>query len=166
MATKTCYQYTSYYFHHGITLIEVLLSVSLFSAIVTILAGAIVHGRESAVLGGQKVRATYIAEEGLEAVRNLRDESFKNLVPGTHGLTIAGNQWSLNGSSDTVDIFTRSITISDTTPHKKQVVSQVTWQQNPQRSGSVTLTTDLTNWQTIVGGIAIFSDTSQSRQNF
>jgi hypothetical protein len=83
----------------------------------------------------------------LEAVRNIRDENFSNLTDGTFGLTSTGNQWNLSGASDTTDIFTRAVTISAVDANRKLVTSTVTWQQNPQRAGSVQAVTYLTNWR-------------------
>ena len=107
----------------GFSLVEVLLAVSIFTLIVTGFAGAFLYGQESTVLAGNHVRATFIAEEGLEIIRNIRDASFTNLVDGTHGLAVSGNQWVLSGSSDITDIFTRQITISTIDADTKQIVS-------------------------------------------
>lgn len=136
----------------GFSLVEVLLAVSVFSLIVTGLAGSVIYGQQSTALAGQRVRANFLAEEGLEATRNTRDENYTNLSNGTYGLVISSNQWVFSGSQDTTDIFTRQITITDAGTNRKQVTSTVTWQQNPQRTGSVSLVTYLTNWKASVGG--------------
>ncbi len=132
----------------GFSIIEVLLAVSILVLIVTAFMGAFIYGSESTALAGQRARATFLAEEGLEASRNIRDASFSNLADGTKGLAILGNQWIFSGSSDTTDDFyTRQITISTIDSNRKQLVSNVSWQQNNQRTGSVSLTTYLTNWR-------------------
>lgn len=131
---------------HGFSVVEVLLAVSIFALIVTALFGAYFYGQEASVLAGNRTRAAIFAEEGLEAARNIRDAGFVNLTDGTHGLSIAGNQWTFSGSSDTSGIFTRSIAVSSLDSHRKQVTSTVTWQQNPQRTGVATLTVELANW--------------------
>lgn len=132
----------------GFSTIEVLLSSSILILIVTALMGAYIYGSESTALAGQRSRAAFLAEEGLEASRNIRDAGFSNFSDGTKGLAISGNQWTFSGTSDTTDSFyTRQITISTIDSNRKQIISTVTWQQNPQRIGSVTLTTYLTNWK-------------------
>lgn len=131
----------------GFSLVEVLLAVSVFGLIVTELVGGLIYGQQSTALAGQRARATMLVDEGLEAARNIRDESFSNLTDGTYGLVTSGNQWTLSGSQDITDIFTRTITISSIDANRKQVVSTVTWQQNNQRTGSVNLITYLTNWK-------------------
>lgn len=135
----------------GFSLIEVLLAVSIFGLIVTVMVGGLIFGQESAVSAGMRSRAVMVAEEGLEAVRNIRDAGFSNLTDGTHGLSISGSQWILSGPSDATDIFTRVITISTVDANKKQVASTVSWQQNPQRTGQVQAVTYLTNWRASSG---------------
>lgn len=131
----------------GFSLVEILLSGFLFAFLVTAFVGAYIYGQDSTSSAGRRDRAVYIAKEGLEAVRSIRDDAFSNLVDGTYGLAISSNQWVLNGSSDTTDIFTRQITIATVDADTKQVSCDVTWQQNPQRAGDVSLVTYLTNWQ-------------------
>ena len=132
---------------NGFSLIEAILSVALFALLVTALSGAIVYGQESLALSGTRARAVFLAEEGLEVARNIRDQAFANLTNGNHGLAIAGNQWVFSGVSDATGIFTRQITITAIDPNRKQVASRITWQQNTQRSGDITLVTYLTNWR-------------------
>lgn len=135
----------------GFSIVEVMLAGSVFVLLVTALVGAYLYGQESTALAGNRARATLLAEEGMEATRNIRDAGFNNLTDGTHGLSVTGNEWNLFGSSDTTDIFTRIITIATVDTKRKNVTSQVTWQQNPQRNGSVTLVSRFTNW--IASGI-------------
>src|SRR3989338_6334728 len=136
----------------GFSLVEVLLAVSVFGLLVTGLIGGLIYGQQSTAIAGMRSRVAMLADEGLEAVRNIRDENFSNLTDGTYGLTTAGNQWNLSGTSDTTDIFTRQIVISAVDANRKQLTSTITWQQNPQRAGSVTVTTYLTNWKASAGG--------------
>lgn len=136
----------------GFSLVEVMLSGAVFVLLVTALVGAYLYGQEATALSDNRARAAMLAEEGLEAARNIRDDAFSNLANGTYGLTTAGNQWNLSGSSDTTGIFTRQVVISSAGTDRKQVTATVSWQQNPERSGSVSATTYLTNWISLVGG--------------
>jgi len=134
--------------YDAFSLVEVLLALSVLSLIVGTLVGALIYGRESTALAGSRGRAVVLAEESLEAVRNIRDEDFSNLVLGTHGLVISGNEWLFSGSSDTIGIFTRDVELSQVGDNTIQVISTVSWQQNPQRTGIISLITYLTNWIT------------------
>lgn len=131
---------------YGFSVVEALLAVSIFALIVTALFGAYFYGQESSVLAGNRTRAALLAEEGLEATRNIRDAGFANLTDGTHGLSVAGNQWVFSGASDASGIFTRAVTISSIDSHRKNIVSTVTWQQNLERTGTMTITTELADW--------------------
>lgn len=130
----------------GFSLVEVILASSVFVLLVTVLVGAYLYGQESTAFSGNRVRAAMLAEEGLEAARNIRDDGFSNLADGAYGLTTTGSQWNLSGSSDAADIFTRQVIIAAVDAKRKSATVNVTWQQNPQRNGLVSLTTRFTHW--------------------
>lgn len=130
----------------GFSLVEIILSSAIFVMLVTAFVGAYLYGEQATMLAGNRLRATLLAEEAIEAVRNIRDPAFSNLTDGTFGLSTTGNQWSLSGASDVSGLFTRQVTVATIDSKRKLVTSNVTWQQNPQRTGSVTLVSRLTNW--------------------
>lgn len=131
---------------NGFLLVEAMLSSALFALLVTVLAGAYLYGQESSALAGNRARAALFAEEGLEAARNIRDSGYANLTDGMHGLAVSASQWDWSGSQDTSGIFTRQIIISSLDAKRKGVTANVTWQQNPHRTGLVSLATRLTKW--------------------
>jgi len=135
-------------YQQGFSLVEVILSSSVFILLATALVGGYLYGQESTALSGNRDRAVMLAEEGLEATRNIRDESFSNLTDGTHGIATSSNQWVLSGSSDTTDIFTREVVIAAVDGNRKNITANISWQQNEQRSGIVSLVTRLANWLT------------------
>jgi Tfp pilus assembly protein PilV len=130
----------------GFTLLEAVLSSSLLALLVTGIIGAFIYGNQSAVSSATRSKANLLAEEGLEAVRNIRDSAFANLIDGVYGLSFNGNQWNLVLGSEAIGIFTRLITISSIDSNTKLVTSQVTWNQSNQIAGNVNYTTELTNW--------------------
>lgn len=132
------------------SLVEVILANAVFALLLVGLMGIYLYGEESSMTAGNRNRAILMAEEGIEAVKNIADASFANLVDGTYGLTTTTNQWNLAGSSDVRDIFTRQVTISTVDSKRKAITSTVAWQQNLQRPGSVSAVTRLTNWTTKV----------------
>ncbi len=136
----------------GFSLIEVILTTAIFALFIVAFAGAYLYGQEATATAGSRARAALLAEEGLEAVRNIRDASFANLTNGTYGLTTTSNQWNLFGTQDTADVFTRQIQVSPVDANRKAVIATVTWQQNQQRSGTVSLVTYFTNWAQASGG--------------
>lgn len=130
----------------GFLIVEVLLASSLLIIAITAFVGAIIYGQESTSIAGGMSRASFIAQEGIEAVRNIRDESFGNLTDGSYGLLVSNHQWILSGNSDTTDGYTRQINIGTIDANRKQITSTITWQQTAERAGSVVLTTLLANW--------------------
>jgi Tfp pilus assembly protein PilV len=150
--------------HKGFSLVEVVLAGAVFGLLVSALVTAYLFGQEATATAGQRARAEGLADEGLEAVRNIRDDNYSNLTDGNHGLAIAGGIWTFSGVSDATDIFTRQVAISSVDADRKLVVSTVSWQQTPQRTGSVSATTYLTNWSGSVPptrpGMLAYADTT------
>ena len=145
----------------GFSVVEALLAGAVFALIGTAVLGSLAYGEESSALAGYRSRAAAFAEEGLEAARNIRDNSFSNLSDGSHGLAVTGGEWVFSGTSDAADGFTREVVISTVDADRKSAVSTVTWQQNPQRTGSLSLTSRLTNWLRTVGGwVSLFQQSS------
>ena len=127
------------------SLVEVIVSAALILLLATLFITAMVSGEEGAITSGTRTRAGFLAEEGLEAARNIRDESFANLIDGSYGIGQSGGTWALVGASDTQDIFTRTVSIQTISAISKSATSTVTWQQNGQRAGSVSVNTRLTD---------------------
>lgn len=136
---------------HGFSVIEVLLATSLFGLLVVGIAGSYLYGEESTMQSGAHTRAVYLAEEGLEATRNMRDADFASLTDGPHGLAIQGGHFVFSGVSDNSGIYTRDITIKSVDDNRKDVTSHVVWNQNSLRVGDVTLVTRLTNFFAALG---------------
>jgi hypothetical protein len=122
-----------------------MLSVSLFALLVTALVGVWVYGEEASRVSGNRVRAAFLAEEGIEALRSMRDGSFASLTAGSHGLS-AGTTWSFSGSSDGTDIFNRTVAVDATSFQSRVATSTITWQQGPGRFGGLDVVAILTNW--------------------
>ncbi|HSX16466.1 MAG TPA: hypothetical protein VLF40_06775 [Candidatus Saccharimonadales bacterium] len=132
----------------GFSVVEVLLATTLFGFLVVAVIGAVIYGRASAANAGERMRATQIADEGVEVLRNLRDGSFTNLNAGTYGLQQSGGQWSLSGTSDTTGIFTRTLTITNTDGNRRAVTVTVTWPQGSS-TAQLSVSSELTNWAAV-----------------
>lgn len=131
---------------YGFSIVEIILSITIFSLFVTAFAGSFLYAEESSAVSGNHDRGLFIAYEGLEAVRSIRDNDFALLVDGTFGLSHVSGQWDFSGSSDTQNGYTRSIEIEQIDTNIKQITSQVSWDQNAQRTGNITLVSYLSNW--------------------
>ncbi|MFA6354853.1 MAG: hypothetical protein WCW65_00275 [Candidatus Paceibacterota bacterium] len=134
----------------GFSLVEILVSISIFLIFVVTTSAVIqkvsIESRNSA----NRERASILAEEGLEAARNIRDANFINLSDGTYGLSTTGNVWSLSGSSDITNIFTRVLNISTINENQKKVDVSVSWADKISAINTVTSSTYFTNWREIL----------------
>jgi prepilin-type N-terminal cleavage/methylation domain-containing protein len=135
-------------YNSGFSLVELLVAISVFLIFITTTINIIVSVNRQLQNASNKERAAALSEEALEAVRNIRDENFNNLIDGTYGLSSLNSQWEFSGTSDTNDIFNRQIVISTINAYQKKVVSTVTWQDQISQNNSVTQSTYLTDWQT------------------
>ena len=153
----------------GFSLVEILVAIGVFLIFVTMTVGVIVSSNKQLQNSGHKERATSLAEEAIEAVRNLRDANFNNLTDGTFGLNTVSSKWNLVSTPDITDIFTRTLNISSISTNQKKVVATVTWSDQISQNNSVSLNTYLTNWsaplnigltidKVVIGGTKVASD--------
>src|SRR3990167_1102591 len=59
----------------GSLLLDALLSIAIFGVIVGAFSSGISGGQQGTIRGGNRTRAAYLAEEGLEALRSIRDKT-------------------------------------------------------------------------------------------
>ncbi len=131
----------------GQSLLEAILAIALFA----ISLGALVPylNNQLSQLGGARasLQAQELAEEGLEALRSLRDQNWSLLTPGSHGIVLSSNLWALQSASDTANGFTRSVTLTDLNANEKYVLATVTWLDSFQRARMLTLPSVITNFR-------------------
>lgn len=146
---------------NGFSLVEAMLAVSVFGLLVTVLSGVLIYGQRSSRSGSDRQKATFLAEEGLEAVRNIRDEDFANLVDGQYGLAVSSGHWVLSGTSDVVRNYTRVINISTVDENRKKITAQVAWEEDSGETRQAELSTYLSNWQkeVVAGSCALTCQT-------
>lgn len=134
----------------GFSLAEVVITTALFSLYITSLLTALFYFNNWEPYLGNKTRAIFLAEEGIEATRNIRDNNFNNLIDGIYGLDKTAGYWNLVSFEEIIDNFYRQIEISSVNSQIKKIISRVNWPEGKNRNGLVDLTTYLTNWQRIV----------------
>jgi prepilin-type N-terminal cleavage/methylation domain-containing protein len=150
----------------GFSLVEIILAVALFSVI----AGGgflsfipvLNENRQS----GEFVDANRLAEEGLEAVRSIRNQNFSLITSGTKGIGTSSNLWTFNGTNDITDKYTRQISITSATrdaggtlvssggttdPDTWLVHSLISWNSSVGDNRQFSLDTLLTNWEKPIG---------------
>lgn len=132
---------------NGFSLIEIILSSGLLAIFALAFLGVLGFSQESTLRAGQRGRAIFLAEEGIEAVRSIRDENFTILTIGDHGIT-STSKWNLTNQPEILENFTRTITITDVNSQTKQVNSQVVWKQSGGNQVSISFVTLFTDWRT------------------
>ncbi|MBP7804935.1 MAG: prepilin-type N-terminal cleavage/methylation domain-containing protein [Candidatus Pacebacteria bacterium] len=93
----------------GFTLVEVLISLAIFSIAITGVITVAVQGGVSTTAAKNRVIAKYLADEGIELARALRDTT----ILGEGVLPTAGSRilWQTKYANNTSDIFTKCSTV-------------------------------------------------------
>ncbi len=99
----------------GQSLLEVVLVTFLFGVLGTGLLATLLSSSVVSSRGIEYSLGTGYIQEGIEAVRSIRDRDWSELTNGTHGLTTAAGYYDFAGTSDSLDNenFIRTITLED-----------------------------------------------------
>ncbi len=131
---------------NGFTLVETLVAISIFTVSILGLMSVLSSGISSTIYAKQKMAASYLAQEGIEYIRNIRD---------TDVLYMGGGDWfSFNVALDSLNFFPSS-DVSFTRRIQKipvlgnsdeiKIISEVSWRQGS-GSYSITFSENLFNW--------------------
>lgn len=131
---------------YGFSVVEVLLAAALFALLATGLIGAFVYGSQASTHTGDRTRAVALADEGLQAVRNISNAAYANVTAGTYGLVQGSGVWTLSGTSDTTGIYTRQIVVTSGGTNRINVSITVSWTRANGTAAQVNVATELTNW--------------------
>lgn len=146
----------------GFGIVEIIIAISIMSiTLFAISEVSIVYLKQSGQ-NKDSLKALYLAEEGLEAARSARDQSWSgNIASLTMGSpyfpTISTNKWTLSNINPglTDNIYARQVIVTDVSrdasdnivtsggtndPNTKKIISTVSW-----GTKSTSLTTYLTN---------------------
>ena len=134
----------------GFLLLEGIIGIAVFALFLTAVGLVLLHGQESTIIGGDRVRGVFLTEEALEASRAIRDNSFLSLIAGSHGIELNETQnWMFSGiQSPRSGGYVISETITQLASDWVRISAQTKWKHGYNRSGSVLLTTELTDWRT------------------
>lgn len=141
---------------------EVLFAISLFAIMTTgVLILSVSTLQREARIGVEAEAKAYVGE-GLEAARNIRDKDYLALVDGDHGVTLAAEGWSFEGTETLLDdYYTRVVSVEpayrDSTgdliesggtldPNTKKITSTVSWNYKALLPRSLSMSAYLTNW--------------------
>ena len=131
----------------GQSLIEILFALALFTIGVVTVGYVLFDAFDSFRYGVEASQARYIAIEGIEAVRSIRDTDSDQLQEGTYGLAHIDGYWELSSSSDDLlGTFDRTLTIEKIAHETWYVSSRVTWGTDGGTLKEYVLDTVFTNW--------------------
>lgn len=133
----------------GSLLLEAIIGVGVFAIFLGGIGFSLILGERSTVAGGDRTRAVFLAEQQLEAVRAMRARSFSSLTLGTHGIALTSTGWTFSGASAGENGYRMNVDIVSRGTDWVEVTSNVSWSFDLPRSGSVALTTYLTNWRKV-----------------
>jgi type II secretory pathway pseudopilin PulG len=146
---------------NGSSVVEVIVALGVLVVVLTgiaVLYTNAINGTENA---NKQFQAEMYLNQGLEAVRAIRDNDFNNLTIATHGLTDANGYWEFLGASDTWEEFIRTVEIAEvqrsdvcdivTTggvvdPDSKKITITIAWDEGMTSEGTVSASQYLHNW--------------------
>ncbi len=132
----------------GSLLLEAVLSVGVFAIFVGGIGMSLLIGQQSTISGADRVRAVFLAEQGLEGLREVRDEGFAGLTLGTFGIKVGTNgRFALTAQPVVSDGYTSRVILTSRGTNWIEARSKVDWNFGKSRSGSITFSTYLTNWR-------------------
>jgi prepilin-type N-terminal cleavage/methylation domain-containing protein len=141
---------------NGFSLIEILLAIFIFLIIFLGVSYLILDNLNYSFDNQQRIKAEFLAQEGLEAVKAIADNNFKDLAAGTYGLNLNNNLWQLTGTVENLNqnlkTGQRKIIISDYSANLKKVESHVNWLDLKNNAKETSLVTLLSNWQRALSG--------------
>lgn len=148
------------------SILEIIVAIGVFSFIATSVVTLYLSANSSNLRDKERLQATSLLQETLEATRSIRDYSMNNLTNGTYGLTQTNGYWELSGSSDTTGQYTRSVTIENlsrnsgctivssggsTDSVSKKITATVNWELESNNTTSQTAVSYLNDWRNETG---------------
>lgn len=150
---------------HGFSLMEIIVALAIFAVVVGSMSVMITGNFNALTRGGEQTVAQALAQEGIEAVRSIRDRSWNELEYSPAQVTFVGGQWELiSATSELIDNkYTRQILIEDvcrdgthaqvvcpgtyTDALTKNVTVIVSWSVPSGATNSVQQTALFSNWE-------------------
>ena len=100
--------------NRGQVLIEAMIVLGVSSILLPALLTGLIASRQGKAQSAQRIQAVALLKESEEIVRSVREGGWNAFAQnGTFHPIINGNAWAFSTGSETVNGFTRSVTISD-----------------------------------------------------
>ena len=150
----------------GSSILEIIVAVAIFILITSSVVVLYLGSQSTTLRDKEKLQADMYLQQGMEAVRSIRDYSFTNVTNGTHGLSNSSGYWQFSGSSDTLGQFTRTTLVESvqrdsgcsivasggtTDTNSKKVTVTMNWDYEAGNSTSISATEYFNNWTETIG---------------
>lgn len=129
-------------------MVEAIVALGIAIVIITGLVVLAIGAVRTATLTRNRSLAVQYAQEGIEALRSIRDRDY-TLLPtsgGPYRVVWTGSEWDTAAGTETIGSFTRSFSASEPTSGKLQFDLTVSWSDSA-GSHNVDLTTFLADWR-------------------
>ncbi len=148
----------------GQSILEVIVAMAIFALIGAAMVAMVVGSFIALTQGGEQTQAEALAQEGIEAVRSIRDGAWNEIIYSQSAVTTSSSQWifSGEGTDETIGQYSRTITFSNvcrdgsndittcpgsyTDVHSKQAAVSVSWETREGITNTVQRIAYLTNW--------------------
>src|SRR5687767_4056778 len=150
----------------GFTLVEIIIALAILSTFTVGILASNNIATHAITINQRKSQANRLAREAMEAVLSVRAANFSSLSAGTFHPVSSPSGWSLVSGSDQLDIYTRSITLTNplraiacdtaicdivtaggiTDLNTFKVIVEISWPENGQIK-KVNLSNLVTNWR-------------------
>lgn len=146
----------------GFGVIEIIISLGILTIIASAGVSVILQSLWANTTSGDHTQASFLAQEGVEALYSMKNQLWSLVANGTYGLDSSTGTWVLSGGFDTSGKFTREVTVSDalrdgsgnivesvgvSDPDSKKITSRVHWQSKSGAQSDVSLVSYVTNWR-------------------
>ena len=128
----------------GQSIAEVLIALAIFTLLIVAVGAMTMNARAMAYGALSRTQAQFLAVEGFEAARSIRDGNFENLAAGVHGIVLSGGHWEFSGTSDSDGKYERTIEVSDIDASTKHIRSTVRWAAGGARGEEIEIVGHLT----------------------
>jgi len=157
-----------HYSKNGFSLVEIVLAIAIFMILAVV---GITTSFSVNKLSSEQLFADLYAQEGIEAIRSIKNRGWSNLAVGTYGLSSSTGVWAFSGNEDSRDKYTRQIIVSGVQRDVNgnivasggvidvdtlKIDSEVNWNFSGPRNDTVKHSTFLTNFKKTKEGILFY----------
>ena len=142
----------------GFSVVEIIIAVAVFGIVSIAAITTSLQTLSTNRLSDEYARGSYLATEGVEAARSIREQNWANLVAGTYGVASISGKWQFSGSNNALGKFNRTVAVSAVNRNAGAIVttggsvdantmkvdSTVSWNFTPLRTNTITQSTYLT----------------------